>query len=284
MTPVAALYIDSRGPYAAMARPGLKYQAGAVDVWNITRDARRYDGPHPIVAHPPCKHWGRLAHLAHVGCDLCCWSGPEEFHNGHVIDGRGDELCIGDVVSDRDCAPRAVEQVRKWGGVLEHPAGSRLWEERGLPLPWSDMGHVWDGERGQCLNCRCLFGSENAWRLCTYRFRCGIPGSFGGYTIEVAQVEWGHVARKQTWLYLVGVPREALETPPFPGREPTHYMSGGRTKSSRSGGAVPPGKKVCSEQQRNRTPPLFAEYLVRLALAAGEARDARSPDSAEVGT
>jgi hypothetical protein len=103
-----------------------------------------------------------------------------------------------------------------------------------------------------------------------------LPGEnadpWGGYTIEVNQVEWGHVARKRTWLYLVGVPREALEAPPFLGREPTHYTSGGRTASSRNGGAVPPGIKVCSAQQRRRTPPLFAEYLIRLARAAGASR------------
>jgi hypothetical protein len=36
----------------------------------------------------------------------------------------------------------------------------------------------------------------------------------------------------------------------------------------KSGCAVPPGIKVCSAQQRRRTPPLFAEYLVRLAQSA----------------
>jgi hypothetical protein len=37
---------------------------------------------------------------------------------------------------------------------------------------------------------------------------------------------------------------------------------------------APPGIKVCSAQQRRRTPPEFAAYLVRLARAAGEARRA----------
>ncbi len=205
---VAALYIDARGPYPTM--PG-------VDAWDVTRDARKYAGPFPIVAHPPCGPWGRLRHLY-----------------------KGNE---------RDCAPRAVEQVRRWGGVLEHPAGSLLWSVLGLP-------HVW----GACGNDPCTDNS-------------------GGYTIEVDQVEWGHVARKRTWLYLVGVPRSALEAPPFPGREPTHWCSGRRTPFTGKTKGAPPGLapagiKFCSNQQRRRTPPLFAEYLVSLAAAAAKERAA----------
>jgi hypothetical protein len=63
----------------------------------------------------------------------------------------------------------------------------------------------------------------------------------------------------------VGVPRAALEAPPYPGREPTHWTSGSRGKSSRTGKPVPPGIKVCSATQRRRTPPELAAYLVRLA-------------------
>ena len=180
---IAALYIDPKGPYPKL--PG-------VDCWDSSRDARLYDGPYPIVAHPPCGPWGRLRHLY-----------------------RGNE---------HDCAPRCAEQVRRFGGVLEHPAGSKLWEHCALPPPGSTTGLFWD------------------------------------YTVEVDQVEWGHVARKRTWLYLVGVPRSALEAPPFPGREPTHWISGGRGRAGKKAKTtpVPPGIKVCSAQQRRRTPPLFA--------------------------
>jgi hypothetical protein len=37
--------------------------------------------------------------------------------------------------SQRWLAIRAAEQVQRWGGVLEHPEGSRLWRELGLPDP-----------------------------------------------------------------------------------------------------------------------------------------------------
>lgn len=51
---IAALYIDERGPYVGL--PG-------VDAWGISRDARLYEGPWPVVAHPPCARWCRLAKL-----------------------------------------------------------------------------------------------------------------------------------------------------------------------------------------------------------------------------
>jgi hypothetical protein len=201
---VAALYIDPRGPYPTIE---------GVDCWDETRDARTYDGPDPIVAHPPCGPWGRLRHLY-----------------------RGNE---------HDCAPRAVEQVRACGGVLEHPAGSLLWGGprcgKALdtaPTPWLPM----PPDR---------------------------PDAWGGYTIIVDQCEWGHPARKRTWLYLVGVPRDALEAPPFPGREPTRSISGRRGRATQ---AMHPTWREqlprCSDAARRRTPPLFAEYLVRLARAA----------------
>ncbi len=191
MRTVAALYIDPRGPYPKME---------GVDCWDEKRDARNYDGPHPVVAHPPCGPWSRLKHLSK--------------HD------------------DPRCALVAVETVRRVGGVLEHPATSALWKTCGLPMPG------------------------------------GLPDEFGGRTIEVCQVEWGHVARKRTWLYIVRC--SGPVSPPFPGREPTHWITGGRGREGkkRKTTPVPPGVKVCSRQQARRTPPLFAEWLVSLARSA----------------
>ncbi|WP_186260429.1 hypothetical protein [Burkholderia gladioli] len=75
------------------------------DVWDIERDARRYGGTSPVVAHPPCRAWGRLRHFAKP---------------------RPDEKAL---------ALFAVERVRQLGGVLEHPAHSLLWAAAGLPAP-----------------------------------------------------------------------------------------------------------------------------------------------------
>lgn len=125
-------------------------------------------------------------------------------------------------------APHAVAVVQRCGGVLEHPRGSKLFDACRLPKP---------GEPAD---------------------------AFGGTTIEVAQCNWGHPARKRTWLYIVGFPNEPFPNQPEP-REPTHWASGGRTRSSRQGSPVPPGIKVCSAQQRRRTPVAFAAWLVEVA-------------------
>lgn len=227
---VAALYIDPRGPYPRMDAGevnGVTFpnQPRAIDCWDAGRDARLYAGPHPVVAHPPCGPWGRLRHL----------------YKG----------------SEHDCAPRAVEQVRAYGGVLEHPAESRLWPSKNYLGP-----RVYESTltRTEALP---LPGAA--------------PDCDGGYTIEVNQCEWGHVARKRTWLYIVGVPKNEaarILTPPFPGREPTHWISGGRGRKGKKAKTtpVPAGIKVASACQRRRTPPLFAEALIALARAVRLAR------------
>jgi hypothetical protein len=185
---VAALYVAPTGPYPRMA---------GVECYDATRDARLYDGPHPVVAHPPCGPWGKLRQLY-----------------------TGDQ---------HDCAPRALEQVRAYGGVLEHPADSQLWRRCELPRP-------------------------------------GRGDRYGGRTLEVEQVRFGHVARKRTWLYLVDV----THVPPMPpAREPTHWVGGSRVGSRprhrRAGKGIPTGIKACSRPQRIHTPPAFAEWLVAMA-------------------
>lgn len=128
----------------------------------------------------------------------------------------------------------AVEAVRRLGGVLEHPRGSLLWQAAGLPLPGAPA---------------------DAW---------------GGWSVKVDQCDFGHVARKSTWLYIVGT--RALPPIPPP-REPTHWVTGGRGRREGSKKAkttpVPLGIKVCSVRQRRRTPPAFAEWLIEIARMAG---------------
>lgn len=170
---VAALYVDRKlGPYPQMPR---------VDVWDEARDATRYAGPHPVVAHPYCGPWGRL---------------------------RGQ-------CTKQDAAHgiRAVEQVLAYGGVLEHPAGSLLWDHCNLPKP---------GQFAEIIG-----SSHTCW------------------TIEVRQVDWKHEAAKQTWLLLVGVDPAALRPPPFPGAQPTRVVQSRgknrlRAMSSRRRHLTPP--------------------------------------------
>ncbi|HRQ88093.1 MAG TPA: hypothetical protein PLA50_04805 [Bacteroidia bacterium] len=90
---VSVLFCCDLSPYKLL--PG-------VDVWDRKRDARRFVGAGPVIAHPPCRTWGRLRTVA--------TRAPEDEH---------------------DLGPWAVEQVRRCGGVLEHPAGSTLFRECG---------------------------------------------------------------------------------------------------------------------------------------------------------
>jgi hypothetical protein len=43
---VAALFVETDGCY---------FNLPSVDPWDIERDARKYTGPHPVIAHPPCQ-------------------------------------------------------------------------------------------------------------------------------------------------------------------------------------------------------------------------------------
>lgn len=118
------------------------------DVYDINRDARNFKGHGPVIAHPPCRAWGMLAHMAKP---------------------RPDE---------KELAIFSINLVRKNGGVVEHPYGSRLWKYFNIP-------DIADGS-----------------------------DSFGGYTVTIDQWDFGHVARKKTKLYICGLSHNLL--PEFP--------------------------------------------------------------------
>jgi hypothetical protein len=137
---IAALYVQKDGAY---------YGLPDVDPWDEERDARLYEGPWSVIAHPPCQRWCQLAPL-----------------NESRL---GDGYAVGD---DGGCFAAALEAVRKWGGVLEHPAYSYAWPAFGLPRP---TRHGWT---------RTPFDE--------------------GWVTEVSQSAYGHECRKRTWLYYVG--------------------------------------------------------------------------------
>lgn len=109
MAMIAALFVAKNGPYFGL---------DGVDPWDESRDAREYNGPHPVVAHPPCGRWGTY-----------WYGGP----SAKVRRERGD---------DNGCFAQALWAVRTFGGVLEHPAGSSAWKYFGIFSPPFEGGWV----------------------------------------------------------------------------------------------------------------------------------------------
>lgn len=140
-----------------------------VDWYDEARNAEMFPGGMPVVAHPPCGPWGRLY-------KFCTQQDPTD-------------------------AIQAVHLVRECGGVLEHPAHSRLWQAMGLPLPFTE-GDEW------------------------------------GFTLQVDQCAWGHEARKSTWLYCCGIDRALAVSGVKTGGEPTRVISTTRRKRE-DGQALP---------------------------------------------
>jgi hypothetical protein len=134
---IAALYVQKNGCYFGL---------DGVDPWDIERDARKYAGPWPVVAHPPCDRWHQLSAVNHAR-----W--------GWAIN------------EDGGCFASALDAVRSWGGVLEHPAFTRAFAHHGLPGAY-----------------------PGAWQYTTD----------GDWVTEVNQAAYGHRATKRTWLLYHG--------------------------------------------------------------------------------
>ncbi len=137
---IAALYVEAKGCYAGVPD---------VELWDEARDARLYPGPHAVVAHPPCARWCKLA---------------------AVVEARYPQHRQGE---DGGVFAAALAAVRRWGGVLEHPAYSKAWPRYGLLNPPHSGGWVRD--------------------------------LHGGWTCHVEQGLYGHPASKATWLYAFGL-------------------------------------------------------------------------------
>jgi hypothetical protein len=135
---VAALCVDKRSIYKQLPK---------VECFDIDRDVRTFAGGMPVVVHPPCRSWSKF----------CA-------HQAKPLPG------------EKDLGPRCVYWLRQCGGVLEHPAHSRLFEYCGLPLPGESKDGLW--------------------------------------TIEVLQSWWGHVGtQKKTWLCFAHIPKKSVHFP-----------------------------------------------------------------------
>ena len=166
-----------------------------LDVFDINRDALNYQGPNPIIAHPPCRGWGCLRMFSHAT--------PEE----------------------KSLGIWAVDQIRRVGGVLEHPRGSTLWKACGLPKP----GPATD--------------------------------SYGGFSLSIDQWWWGHRAQKPTWLYVCGCAKSSVPSMPLKfGTAPNVVTN---RHGLRSG--MPGYRKEITKREKDSTPLELAKWLCKLA-------------------
>ncbi len=104
MKTIAALFVQPDGCYSSLP---------FVDAWPQERDARKYNGSLPVVAHPPCQLWGALAFVNFA-----------RYGGEHNRPGN-----------DQGCFAAALASIRRCGGVLEHPARSKAFSAHGLITP-----------------------------------------------------------------------------------------------------------------------------------------------------
>lgn len=214
---IAALYVQRNGCY---------WNAPGIDAWDEERDARLYAGPWPVVAHPPCERWGRY------------WDGGPAARGRHQ---RGD---------DGGCFAAALASVRRWGGVLEHPAQSYAWAAHRLASPPETGGWV----------------------------RADWCDGFYGWTCQIEQGSYGHRARKATWLYAHGV----MPPPMLWGRAPGDFLN---LPPDATDAQIRWATKVgmcqrLSRRARAATPVAFRDCLISIALSAVPSREDRPADPA----
>jgi hypothetical protein len=201
---VSALFVATGGVYFGL---------DGVDAWDVTRDARNYAGTNPVVAHPPCERWGRY------------WGGGPSVRVKRKL---GD---------DGGCFTFALEAVRTWGGILEHPEASHAWAHHGLNKPPKSGGWV-------------------------------VADTQGGWTCCVEQGWYGHPARKATWLYAIDVELRQLKWGPAPERQRLDegFHSKAERDAARAAGRKP--RKRLSPRECLSTPIEFRDVLLTIARTA----------------
>jgi len=159
---IAALFVETGGVYFGLPD---------VDPWDEARDAMKYAGPYPVIAHPPCQRWGRF------------WHGSTR---------KPHQFKLGD---DGGCFRAALSAVHNFGGVIEHPADSHAWEHFGIPKP---------PRRGGWIPAHSPHWSRHlAWTCCVYQGHYGhLAGkptwllAVGVSVNDLPDLRWGKVEQR----------------------------------------------------------------------------------------
>lgn len=156
---IAALYVATGGAYFGLEN---------VDPWDEARDARKYRGPWPVVAHPPCQLWTNFAALNYKR-----WGGE---HNRPGNDGG--------------CFDHALSCVNRFGGVLEHPAFSKAWPAYGLTRPPKAGGWVPSGRGWVCHVEQGHYGHRARKATWLYACKTDRPDLVWGPSETTHQIGW----------------------------------------------------------------------------------------------
>ncbi len=219
---VAALYVAKGGCYFGLE---------GVEAWDQERDARLYDGPHPVVAHPPCERWGRY------------WGGAPT---------TWPRLVKGD---DQGCFSAALASVRKWGGVLEHPEGSAAWPAFGLDAP---------GHTGGWSRCDWTDGYDG-WTCCieqgAYGHRARKKTWLYAHGVDFPSLRWGHAEGEFA----------PMEDGFHSAAERQHWRQTGEAKPYSRRATQTGIVQRLSKRQRAATPIEFRDLLLSIARTARQA-------------
>lgn len=134
---------------------------------------------------------------------------------------------------DEGCFDRALWAVRNFKGVLEHPAHSSAWAYYGLPRPPSTGG--WYSVRN------------------------------GEFVCEVEQGNYGHPARKATWLLVCGRLPFDLMWGPSSGKLRLDEGFHSKEERAKARAAGQPPRKRLSKDENVHTPIAFRDVLLEIA-------------------
>lgn len=153
-------------PIVLFAQINSTYKKLDCDVYDIERNALTCTRIEAAIYHPPCRTWGRLY-------KLCNWEPAEHW-----------------------LAVWSILRIWRYGGLLEHPAGSKLWKLMKLPIPGS----------GYDIH--------------------------GGFSLSIDQSWFGHKCKKNTWLYIKGINQNEIPNYELNFDCVTHSISSGSKTSN----------------------------------------------------
>lgn len=124
------------------------FQIPGLNVFDEKRNAESVERKGVFICHPPCAQWSRLRYFSNFNSRLKAYG------------------------------PWSILLVRKFGGIIEHPASSLLFKKY-LPLP------------GQP------------------------PDKYGGFSLKITMHQFGASYHKPTWIYIVGINKKDLPAEPL---------------------------------------------------------------------